>query len=155
MTPEEEILSLTRYAGSIARRLRAEEARNHACVALARRLVHLDDPTYPPGVEDRRTVTLSQLVAQARAALTADGVTIIESGVTLPGETLSRVHRALVNDLVLNVYVESGVATVMIQRPLGEIFEDGHETVGLGQDVSLERALDQALRCVEEVSHDG
>lgn len=69
---ERELGLVTSYAGSLANHLRRETTRNAACFLLTLRLARMGDVTDPGGVEDRRTVTLDDLVTQAIAALQGD-----------------------------------------------------------------------------------
>lgn len=69
---ERELELLARYAGSQANALRAEVRRGVRCRSLALRLARMGEPTDPVGVVDRRTVTLTELVDAAIAALRDD-----------------------------------------------------------------------------------
>jgi hypothetical protein len=65
------------FAGQMSNARRKADATTDRLRAFALRLLRLDDPTDQTGVDDRRTITLDQIIADARAALddTADHVT--------------------------------------------------------------------------------
>jgi hypothetical protein len=85
------------HAGRMSNARRDADAVSDRLRAFANRLLRLDDPTDADGVEDRRTITLNEIIRSARLALEhTDGyVTEVESSRQAWAEEAMRLDTAL------------------------------------------------------------